>query len=196
MKKPRNSPKRPVSGPDAGSEAVPGRGRRRGILQMKEERGEAYSAGTVSAARKESFGGGIVNGFVHGTGRKGQALAVGSLIVSLRSGLPVGELDALQHGLGLPMEKLVPLLGISKATLHRRKATGRLDPAESDRLVRFARLLGQAAFVMESVENGRRWLLSPQMGLGGAVPLEFAETEVGAREVENLLGRIEHGVYS
>lgn len=94
------------------------------------------------------------------------------------------------------MEKLVPLLGISKATLHRRKATGRLDPAESDRLVRFARLLGQAAFVMESVENGRRWLLSPQMGLGGAVPLEFAETEVGAREVENLLGRIEHGVYS
>ena len=34
------------------------------------------------------------------------------------------------------------------------------------------------------------------VGLGGAIPLEYAETEVGAREVENLLGRIEYGVYS
>ena len=90
----------------------------------------------------------------------------------------------------------MPLLGISKATLHRRKHTGRLDAAESDRVVRFARLLGQAASVMESLENGRRWLTSPQVGLGGAIPLEYAETEVGAREVENLLGRIEYGVYS
>ena len=94
------------------------------------------------------------------------------------------------------MERLVPMLGISKATLHRRKITGRLDAAESDRVVRFARLLGWAASVMESLDNGRRWLTSPQVGLGGAIPLEYAETEVGAREVENLLGRIEYGVYS
>ena len=94
------------------------------------------------------------------------------------------------------MERLIPLLGISKATLHRRKAGGRLDTAESDRVVRYARLLGQAAGVMESLESGRRWLASPQVGLGGAVPLEYAQTEVGAREVENLLGRIDYGVYS
>jgi putative toxin-antitoxin system antitoxin component (TIGR02293 family) len=62
--------------------------------------------------------------------------------------------------------------------------------------VRFARLMGQAVEVMESEENARQWLTSPQVGLGGAVPLEYAETEVGAREVEDLLGRIEHGVYS
>lgn len=88
------------------------------------------------------------------------------------------------------------MLGISKATLHRRKLAGRLGAAESDRVVRFARLLGRAATVMESLENGRRWLMSPQVGLGGSVPLEYAETEVGAREVEDLLGRIEYGVYS
>jgi putative toxin-antitoxin system antitoxin component (TIGR02293 family) len=63
-------------------------------------------------------------------------------------------------------------------------------------VVRFARLLGRAATVMESLDAGRRWLSSQQVGLGGAVPLEYAETEVGAREVENLLGRIECGVYS
>jgi putative toxin-antitoxin system antitoxin component (TIGR02293 family) len=63
-------------------------------------------------------------------------------------------------------------------------------------VVRYARLLGRAAVVMESLENGRRWLASPQVGLGGEVPLSFAQTEVGAREVEDLLGRIEYGVYS
>ncbi len=118
------------------------------------------------------------------------------LIEALRIGLPVGELDDLQARLAMPMEKLVPILGISKATLHRRKATGRLGQAESDRVVRFAKLLGRAVAVMESVERARQWLTAPQFGLGGAVPIEYAETEVGAREVEDLLGRIEHGVYS
>jgi putative toxin-antitoxin system antitoxin component (TIGR02293 family) len=126
----------------------------------------------------------------------GKSIAASELIRSLKAGLPVRELDDLRGSLDLPMEKLAPMLGISKATLHRRKTAGKLDVAESDRVVRFARLLGQAASVMESLENGRRWLTSPQVGLGGAIPLEYAETEVGAREVEHLLGRIEYGVYS
>lgn len=118
------------------------------------------------------------------------------IIEALRAGLPVKELDALQITLAVPMEKLVPMLGISKATLHRRKASGRLAPSESDRVVRFARLMGKAVTVFESEDNARQWLNSPQFGLGGAIPLEYAETEVGAREVENLLGRIDYGVYS
>jgi len=119
-----------------------------------------------------------------------------NLIRSLKSGLPIHELDDLRRYLEVPMEQLAPMLGISRATLHRRKVSGRLDAAESDRVLRFARLLGRAGEVMESLEAGRRWLTSRQFGLGGAVPLEYAETEVGAREVEDLLGRIEHGVYS
>jgi putative toxin-antitoxin system antitoxin component (TIGR02293 family) len=118
------------------------------------------------------------------------------LIKAIRIGLPVDELICLRDSLGVPMERLVPLLGISKPTFHRRKAGGRLGPGESDRVVRFARLMGKAVEVLESEENARQWLTSPQFGLGGAVPLEYAETEVGAREVEDLLGRIDYGVYS
>jgi putative toxin-antitoxin system antitoxin component (TIGR02293 family) len=129
-------------------------------------------------------------------GASTQASAPVGLIKALKAGLPVRELDELRSKLDVPMEKLASLLGISKATLHRRKDAGRLDTAESDRVVRFARLLGRAAAVMESLEAGRRWLNSSQVGLGGAVPLEYAETEAGAREVEDLLGRIEYGVYS
>jgi putative toxin-antitoxin system antitoxin component (TIGR02293 family) len=123
-------------------------------------------------------------------------MSPGKLIEAIRIGLPVQELDALQTSLDVPMDKLAPRLGISKATLHRRKAQGRLAPEESDRVLRFARLMGKAAEVMEGEAAARRWLSSPQVGLGGAVPLDYAETEVGAREVEDLLGRIEYGVYS
>lgn len=143
-------------------------------------------------------GGGVVSYCVHGATGKIMAsnFTPSKLIAALRVGLPVHELCELQASLAVPMEKLVPMLGISKATLHRRKAGGRLGQAESDRVVRFAKLMGKAIEVMESEENARQWLTAPQFGLGGAVPLEYAETEVGAREVEDLLGRIEHGVYS
>jgi putative toxin-antitoxin system antitoxin component (TIGR02293 family) len=56
--------------------------------------------------------------------------------------------------------------------------------------------MGRAVDVLGSQEVARRWLTHPQFGLGGAAPLDYAETEAGAREVENLLGRIEYGVYS
>ena len=88
------------------------------------------------------------------------------------------------------------MLGISKATINRRRVTGRLSPSEAARMVGFARLFGQAVAVLESKDHACQWLSSPQFGLGGAIPLEYARTEVSACEVENLLGRVEHGVYS
>lgn len=125
-----------------------------------------------------------------------QKLPATEIIGAVQHGLAIGEIENLRAILDLPIEGLAAKLGISKATLHRRKAAGKLDPAESDRVVRFARLMGKAVEVLESEENARKWLNSPQAGLGGAVPLDYAETEVGAREVEDLLGRIEYGVYS
>jgi putative toxin-antitoxin system antitoxin component (TIGR02293 family) len=159
------------------------------------------SSGAAVVRRKsgqwglKKAGGGVVSYCVHGPAGK-VTFTPAKLIEVLRVGLPVQELHDLQASLDVPMDKLFPMLGISKATLHRRKAKGKLDPAESDRVVRFARLMGKAVEVMESEVNARQWLTSPQVGLGGAVPLEYAETEVGAREVEDLLGRIEYGVYS
>ena len=140
-------------------------------------------------------GGGVVSGCVHGMAGR-PVLPPAKLIAALRAGLPVQELRDLQASLAVPMERLFPMLGLSKATLHRRQTAGRLDPSESDRVVRFARLMGRAVEVMESEANARQWLNAPQFGLGGAIPLEYAGTEVGAREVEDLLGRIEYGGYS
>jgi len=116
-------------------------------------------------------------------------------LIELRKGLPIGELEALQSILEVPLETLAAMLGISKATLNRRKVSGRLDLPESDRVVRYARLMGLPTQVLESPENARLWLSTPKITLGGAIPLQYAETEFGVREVEDLLGRIEFGVY-
>ncbi len=122
---------------------------------------------------------------------------VANLVKVLGVGLPVTELTDLHASLDVPAERLASLLGISRATFHRRKGAGsKLNPAVSDRVVRFARLLGKAVKVFGDMEDAKQWLNSPQFGLGGAVPLDYAKTEVGAREVENLLGRSEYGVYS
>ena len=117
-------------------------------------------------------------------------------VSKVQAGLHFRELEALRRDLGLPLDQLSEKLGISRATMHRRKASGRLGPDESDRVVRFERLLKQAAKVFGSNESARQWLSIPQWGLGGAVPLDYARTEVGAREVENLLGQIEYGIFS
>jgi putative toxin-antitoxin system antitoxin component (TIGR02293 family) len=118
------------------------------------------------------------------------------LVRQIQKGLPFSQLQALRKQLDLPLDQLADKLATSRATLHRRKAAGRLSPDESDKVIRFSRLLEHAATVFGDVERGRAWLKFPQYGLGGAVPLDYAKTEIGAREVDNLLGRIDYGVYS
>jgi putative toxin-antitoxin system antitoxin component (TIGR02293 family) len=118
------------------------------------------------------------------------------LVERIQQGMPIRRFDEVRNALAIPSEQLAAKVGMSRATFHRRQQEGRLRSDESDKLVRFARLILKAISVFESEVSARTWLRSPQQGLGGAVPLDYAETEVGAREVENLLGRIEHGVYS
>ncbi|PYI59859.1 MAG: hypothetical protein DMC59_04790 [Verrucomicrobia bacterium] len=118
------------------------------------------------------------------------------LIRKIQKGLRFSELETLQNSIDLPFEQLAAKLSISRSTLQRRKAAGRLSPDESDRVMRYSRLLHQATDFFGDIEKARAWLKHPQYGLGGAVPLDYATTETGAREVENLLGRMKYGVYS
>ena len=73
---------------------------------------------------------------------------------------------------------------------------GSLNSDESEHVLRIAWLLERAVQTFEAVEDAADWLQTPNVSLGGTTPLSYADTEIGAREVENLLGRIEYGVYS
>lgn len=117
-------------------------------------------------------------------------------IQGVAKGLPFSEIETLRAEIDEPLQSLGRHLSISRSTLQRRRAARRLSLQESDRVLRFFRLLRHATRVFGDVGRARQWLKFPQRGLGGAIPLDYASTEVGAREVENLLGRIDYGVYS
>lgn len=118
------------------------------------------------------------------------------LVHKLREGFNLLEFQRLQDLLRIPEEELSRYLGISSATLHRRKKQGQLETPESERIVRFARLFGLGVEVFGSQDATREWLKTPNPGTAGESPLSYADTEFGAREVENLLGRIDYGVFS
>jgi putative toxin-antitoxin system antitoxin component (TIGR02293 family) len=127
-------------------------------------------------------------------------LAAGTLrdlINQIRAGLGFGALEALAAGIGVPLSELAPLVGIPARTLARRRIAGRLSAGESERVVRLANLFEKTLRLFEgNVAEAQQWLRLPKKALGGESPLDFSTTELGAREVENLVGRIEHGVFS
>lgn len=124
------------------------------------------------------------------TTRPPTAKAVGLI----ERGLPWIEAEALAAALGVSLDHLASLLDIPQATFFRRKKARRFSKQESDRLMRFTRLWWLACDVFENEDAAKAWLKTPQFGLDGAIPLEYAATEAGAREVEDLLRRIDYGV--
>lgn len=120
-----------------------------------------------------------------------------AMLRRLQDGFPFQAFEHLRGNTALPVEALLSFVRIPQRTLARRKSRGTLDALESERLVRLARLFGLCIELFEGdVAAARRWLVTPQKALSGATPLEMGRTELGAREVENLIGRLEHGVFS
>ena len=118
-----------------------------------------------------------------------------TLVSRLQDGFVFTHLLMLEKYSGLTRERIAEFVAIPKRTLARRHQQGQLSPAESDRLLRASRVFEMVVDLFEGdVDQARQWLLTPNPGLGGASPLKFASTDVGAREVENLIGRMEHGV--
>jgi putative toxin-antitoxin system antitoxin component (TIGR02293 family) len=112
------------------------------------------------------------------------------------AGLPTTVLRKVAAFLGLRPAKIGSLVNINEKTLERRlKAHARLKPDESERVARLMRIISLAASVLESEAHAREWLNRPLRELGGRTPLQMTATEPGAREVERVLGRIEHGIF-
>lgn len=114
----------------------------------------------------------------------------------VRRGVPAEALRGLLVLLGIDRGTLAEVLGISRRTLDRRlAATSVLPFDEGDRVVRLGRILLNATEVFENQEKAARWFTQPLSLLGGATPIELCATDGGAKAVEQVLGRIEHGVF-
>ncbi len=115
----------------------------------------------------------------------------------VRKGLPAESVTSLAEKLHLGNRAVSRKLGIPQRTLTRRLSQASpLTPAESDRTVRMARVYAAAVEMIGDREKAIEWLSTPNRALGGERPLDQLDTDIGARMVEDILGRIAYGVYS
>ena len=127
---------------------------------------------------------------------KSKPVTFEELRVQVRSGLPYSALEAIASGFEIGMAELVTVLRVPPRTLARRKREKRLRADESDRLFRLSRIATLAEEVLGSRDKAIRWLHQANRALGNATPLRHLDTELGARQVEDILLRIAHGAYS
>jgi putative toxin-antitoxin system antitoxin component (TIGR02293 family) len=115
---------------------------------------------------------------------------------AVRKGLPYASVKALLKQLDVPQAELAGVLGIPTRTMARRQTTHHLRPDESDRLYRVARAVAFAKAVLGDLSKSRRWLMTPNRALGNETPMSLLDTDIGSRRVEEVLERINYGVFS
>lgn len=118
------------------------------------------------------------------------------LIDRSRQGLVGTEADRIARLLGVSDKEMAPLLNQSVATFHRQAKTGRLDAATSERLLLLGQLANYGATVFQDQGKFTRWLRRPLRLLGDRAPLELMDSPTGVQLVEDILGRIDYGVFS
>jgi putative toxin-antitoxin system antitoxin component (TIGR02293 family) len=114
----------------------------------------------------------------------------------IEEGLPFEAIHWLSIPLGVGEATVLKVIGLPRRTYARRKKKGRLDMFESDRLYRLARIFAEAKALFGTTEKASRWLQKKNRALGNRIPLDLLSTDVGAHEVEKVLGRIHHGIFS
>ncbi len=114
----------------------------------------------------------------------------------VQRGLPYKALVRVMDRFGLGPAEAQKILLVPPRTLARRKAQARMRAVESDRLIRLARVGARAMQVFGEDEKAAAWLHRPNKALGNKTPLDLLQTDLGAKRVEDVLGRIDHGVLS
>jgi putative toxin-antitoxin system antitoxin component (TIGR02293 family) len=117
-------------------------------------------------------------------------------IGNVRRGLSTQVFKSVAASLGFSDRELAGILKIPNRTLDRRFKHEVLSPDESDRLARVANILKRAQKVFGNVEKARDWMNTPLSAFEGETPLQRADTTIGSNQVEDVLGRIDYGVYS
>jgi putative toxin-antitoxin system antitoxin component (TIGR02293 family) len=119
------------------------------------------------------------------------------LVRITRKGLPAETVRDVARELRLDRKLVAKVVGIPTRTLSRRLTErSRLSPAESDRLVRFARVIARAKDTFDDLAAAAQWLQTSNRSLNGQKPIDLLDTDTGVQQVETVLGRIAYGVYS
>lgn len=119
------------------------------------------------------------------------------LLFAGSEGIPKSSVDELANHLGISRKSMAEdILDLSVKTLERKAPADKLDKRTSSHALEIAKLLQHAYEVFEDEEKIRRWINKENRALNGMKPLGFFDTLTGLNMVNDILGRIEEGVYS
>lgn len=114
----------------------------------------------------------------------------------IKKGVSKKTLDQTLQMMGFSLEDMAGLLHISERTLRRYDDSTTLNAEQSERIVELNNLYHYGAEVFGALALFKKWVNSPVLALGNKKPREFLDTSLGISILQNILGKIEYGVYS
>ena len=103
---------------------------------------------------------------------------------------------AFKQVIDIDYDHLSAILGTTKTTLHKKQGEETFSASVSEKIVALMNLYRYGYQVFEDHEKFNKWIQTANRALGNRTPLEVMDTIFGIDEVRDLIGRIEHGVYS
>lgn len=114
----------------------------------------------------------------------------------VEEGISKKALEKLKEKSGLDYDQLSRLLNVSRTTLIALKGKAKFNTDISDKILGLADIYSYGYEVFEDHSRFNEWIFRPNGALGGQSPFELLRNSFGREEVKNLIGRIDHGIYS
>jgi len=118
------------------------------------------------------------------------------IIQFIDKGIPKSSVESFSQNLAIPMTSIAKMLSMSYKTLTRKKGNERLDSSISSLIFEIASVYAKAFEIFRDLDKVTRWFNNPNKGLRRQKPFDLLNTATGIRMVNQVLGRIEEGVYS
>ncbi len=125
-----------------------------------------------------------------------QSLENVDLIAVSRNGISAAQLEALQKSTGLENHHLARILQVTTRTLQNKKGSDKMSISVTEKALKLSRLYQNGYFTFGDKSNFKAWMRSPVLALNNKTPLSYLDTQFGFELVEQILGRIAHGIIS
>ena len=117
----------------------------------------------------------------------------------VREGVPVADAVEVMRAWSIPIARFATVLGVSERQWGRARSeasNATLSPVASDRLMRVAQVFDHAKTIFDNQGNAVEWFVTSNPALSGEAPLSLLDTDAGVHEVDDVLTRLEFGVYA
>lgn len=145
-------------------------------------------SGAINSGIAQWFGSGSEVGEIHSDF---------DLIRAGQSGIPKASIDELATHLGISRKSMAEdILSVSVKTLERKAKTAKMDKKSSSHALEIAKIMQHAYEVFEDEQKVKLWVNHSNKALDGKKPVQLLDTLTGLNMVNDILTRIEEGVYS